>query len=82
MQLQDKISAAAEYVLNKVSFRPTVALVLGSGLGDYADTLGPCLFMTGDTIKKAYFLLFSCFSFILLTVPRLCLALRYAVPLL
>ena len=39
MNLQDKITAAAEYVLSKISLRPTIALVLGSGLGDYADTL-------------------------------------------
>lgn len=39
MTLQDKITAAAEYILRQVSLRPTVALVLGSGLGDYADTL-------------------------------------------
>ena len=39
MLLQEKITAAANYILQKVSFRPTIALVLGSGLGDYADTL-------------------------------------------
>lgn len=39
MTLQDKIAAAAAYLLNRVKLRPTVALVLGSGLGDYADTL-------------------------------------------
>ena len=39
MTLQDKITAAAEYLLNKIDLRPTIALVLGSGLGDYADTL-------------------------------------------
>ena len=39
MTLQEKIMAAAQYLLTRVSFRPTVALVLGSGLGDYADTL-------------------------------------------
>lgn len=39
MTLQDKITAAAEYILRQVALRPTVALVLGSGLGDYADTL-------------------------------------------
>lgn len=39
MTLQEKITAAAQYLLTRVSFRPTVALVLGSGLGDYADTL-------------------------------------------
>lgn len=39
MTLQDKITAAAEYILQKITMRPTIALVLGSGLGDYADTL-------------------------------------------
>ena len=39
MTLQDKISAAAAYILERTAMRPTVALVLGSGLGDYAETL-------------------------------------------
>ena len=39
MELQDKINAAAEYILSKISLRPTVGMVLGSGLGDFADTL-------------------------------------------
>ena len=39
MTLQDKISAAAEYILSHTEQRPTVGLVLGSGLGDFADTL-------------------------------------------
>ena len=39
MTIQEKITAAAEYLLNRIALRPTVALVLGSGLGDYADTL-------------------------------------------
>lgn len=43
MILQDRIAAAAEYILNRVSIRPTVALILGSGLGDYADTLEDCV---------------------------------------
>lgn len=34
-----KIRAAAEYISEKVSIRPTIGLVLGSGLGGYADTL-------------------------------------------
>ena len=34
-----KILAAAEYIRSKVSLRPTIGLVLGSGLGHYADTL-------------------------------------------
>jgi len=37
--IQDKITAAANYILEKISLRPAVALILGSGLGDYADTL-------------------------------------------
>ena len=39
MTLEDKITAAADYILGKISTTPEVALVLGSGLGDYADTL-------------------------------------------
>ena len=39
MTLQEKITAAAEYLKEAVSLRPQVALVLGSGLGDFADTL-------------------------------------------
>ena len=39
MTLQEKITAAAAYILQKVALRPQIALILGSGLGDYADTL-------------------------------------------
>ncbi len=39
MILEEKITAAAEYILQQVSLRPQIALILGSGLGDYADTL-------------------------------------------
>lgn len=39
MTLQDKITAAAEYILSHTPQRPTIGLVLGSGLGDFADTL-------------------------------------------
>ena len=35
----EKIKAAAEYIRSHVSIRPTIGLVLGSGLGGYADTL-------------------------------------------
>ena len=35
----EKIKAAAEYIRARVSLRPTIGLVLGSGLGGYADTL-------------------------------------------
>ena len=34
-----KIKAAAEFIRGKVALRPTIGLVLGSGLGDFADTL-------------------------------------------
>lgn len=47
MTLQDKITAAAEYLLEKVPLRPETALILGSGLGDYADTLD-------DSVKIPY----------------------------
>ncbi len=39
MTLQEKITAAAEYLQKQIPFCPEVALILGSGLGDYADTL-------------------------------------------
>ena len=39
MELQDKITAAADYLLQRIPFRPTVGMILGSGLGDFADTL-------------------------------------------
>ena len=39
MTLQEKILAAAEILRGRVPFTPQVGLVLGSGLGDFADTL-------------------------------------------
>lgn len=39
MDLTTKITAAAAYLKANVPLEPTVGLVLGSGLGDYADTL-------------------------------------------
>ena len=39
MDITARIFAAAEYIRSRVTIQPTVGLVLGSGLGDYADTL-------------------------------------------
>ena len=39
MTLQEKIFAAAEFLRSRIPFAPEVGLVLGSGLGDFADTL-------------------------------------------
>ena len=39
MELQERIRAAADHILSRISLRPTVGMVLGSGLGDFADTL-------------------------------------------
>ena len=39
MDISAKINAAAEYILSQTDYRPTIGLVLGSGLGDFADTL-------------------------------------------
>lgn len=39
MHIMEKITAAAEYILSQTAYRPTIGLVLGSGLGDFADTL-------------------------------------------
>lgn len=43
----EKIKTAAEYIRARVSMRPTIGLVLGSGLGEYADTLE-------DAVRIAY----------------------------
>lgn len=39
MRCYEKIKAAAAYICERISIRPTIGLVLGSGLGEYADTL-------------------------------------------
>lgn len=39
MDTQASITSAAEYLLAHTANRPTIGLVLGSGLGDFADTL-------------------------------------------
>ena len=39
MELQEQIRSAAAYILSRVSYRPAIGMVLGSGLGDFADTL-------------------------------------------
>ncbi len=39
MDISAKIAAAAEYILSQTDLRPTIGLVLGSGLGEFANTL-------------------------------------------
>ena len=39
MELESKIRSAAAYIQSRVSIRPAIGMVLGSGLGDFADTL-------------------------------------------
>ena len=39
MELENNIRSAADYILRRITVRPTVGMVLGSGLGDFADTL-------------------------------------------
>ena len=39
MEIQKQIHAAADYFRTRTSYRPTIGMVLGSGLGDFADTL-------------------------------------------
>ena len=39
MELRERIFAAAEYIRSKISVKPSVGLILGSGLGDFADAL-------------------------------------------
>ena len=39
MDLSTRIHAAAEHIRAKLAAKPTIGLILGSGLGDFADTL-------------------------------------------
>lgn len=39
MKLQDRINAAVGFIREKTDFEPEIALVLGSGLGDYANKI-------------------------------------------
>lgn len=39
MDIVTKIMNAAQYIRSRITVNPTIGLVLGSGLGDYADTL-------------------------------------------
>ena len=39
MDLTKKIMLAAEYIQTRTTLRPSIGLILGSGLGDFADTL-------------------------------------------
>ena len=39
MNITQQINDAAKYILEQTSYRPAIGMVLGSGLGDYADTL-------------------------------------------
>ena len=39
MNITERIMAAADYIRAQVTMRPTIGLILGSGLGDFADTL-------------------------------------------
>lgn len=39
MTISDRIAAAAAYLQTKITAQPSIGLILGSGLGDFADTL-------------------------------------------
>ena len=39
MDLQARVLAAAQYITERITQRPKVGMILGSGLGDFADTL-------------------------------------------
>lgn len=47
MELVEKITNAVQYIRERISFQPEVGLILGSGLGDFADTLE-------DTLRIPY----------------------------
>lgn len=52
MDVTAKIMAAAAYIRSRTDLRPTVGLVLGSGLGDYADTLENALSIAYEDIPN------------------------------
>ena len=54
MDTTTKIHAAAEYILSRTSLRPTIGLVLGSGLGDFADTLEDTLRIPFSPLPPAH----------------------------
>ncbi len=39
MEMTERIHKAAEYILRHIETKPAIGLILGSGLGDFADTL-------------------------------------------
>ena len=39
MEIENKITNAAAYIRARITVKPKIGLILGSGLGDYADTL-------------------------------------------
>ena len=39
MEITEKITSAVQYIRSRISVLPAIGMVLGSGLGDYADTL-------------------------------------------
>ena len=47
MNITEKIHSAADFIRSRTSLRPAIGLVLGSGLGSYADTLE-------DAVRLAY----------------------------
>ena len=47
MNITEKIRSAADFIRSRTSLRPAIGLVLGSGLGSYADTLE-------DAVRLAY----------------------------
>ena len=48
----EKISEAAEYIRSRCKFQPKIALVLGSGLGAFADTLEDSTVISYDEIPN------------------------------
>ena len=50
MTLSERIAAAAAYIQENIPFTPEMGLVLGSGLGDYADSLEEALRLPYDQI--------------------------------
>lgn len=50
MDLMERISGAVAYISSKTDFSPEIALVLGSGLGDYAESIENPIYISYEEI--------------------------------
>ena len=52
MDLLKKIQSSSQYILERTNYKPTIGLILGSGLGDLADLIENPEFYPYETIPN------------------------------